>query len=70
MFFVTYKISFRKNVRRKFIVKLQFRSKAHRNWQVEQSRVAEGAIPRSLLRNMFPKLHLGFIPVIDAVAIR
>jgi hypothetical protein len=49
--------------RKMYIVKLQFRSEAKRNWQVEQSRAAEGAMPRSLLRNMFPKLALGFIPV-------
>lgn len=47
-----------------FIVKLQFRSEARRNWPVEQSRTAEGAIPHSLLRNIFPKLALGFVPVI------
>jgi len=29
-------------------------------WQAELSRKAEGAIPRSLLRNLFPKLALGF----------
>ena len=52
----------------RFVVKLQFRSEAQRNWQVEQSRTAEGAISRSLLRNIFPKLALGFIPVIFALA--
>ena len=31
---------------------------------VELSREAEGLIPCSLLRNLFPKLALGFIPVI------
>ena len=39
-----------------------------RNWLVEQSREAEGIIPRSLLRNLFPKLALGFIPVVCAFA--
>ena len=33
--------------------------------QVELSRAAEGIIPRSLLRNLFPKPALGFIPVIN-----
>jgi len=47
-----------------FIVKLQFRKLAARNWQVEQSRAAEGLKPRSLLLNLFPKLALGLIPVI------
>jgi hypothetical protein len=31
---------------------------------VELSREAEGLIPRNLLRNLFSKLALGFIPVI------
>jgi molybdate transport system substrate-binding protein len=47
-----------------FIVKLQFLSKAHWNWQVEQSRAAEDTIFRNLLRNIFPKLALGFISVV------
>ena len=46
------------------VVKLQFLSKAHWNWQVEQSRTAEDTIFRNLLRNIFPKLALGFISVI------
>jgi hypothetical protein len=36
--------------------------------QGEQSREAEGIIPRNLLRKLFPKLALGFIPVILLMA--
>ena len=35
-----------------FIVKLQFQKRSVLNWLVEQSREAEGTIPRSLLRNI------------------
>ena len=46
------------------LLKLQFRKRSAAELEFQQSREAEGLIPSSLLRNLFPKLALGFIPVI------